>query len=101
MEKKRADRWNECVILLQKNMRRFITRIHYMRTKDLAQRLQQVARQKVGKRKLELLRQERAVVVIQKYCRGFLARKQLQKKRDFILHLQAGMLHKRMIKHRC
>ncbi|KAI9257981.1 P-loop containing nucleoside triphosphate hydrolase protein [Phascolomyces articulosus] len=95
MEKLRADRWNECVVLLQKNMRRFITRIRYLRTKDLAQRLQQVARKKVGQRKLELLRQERAVITIQKYARGFLARKQMERRRQFVVLLQAacrGML---------
>ncbi|KAI8137073.1 P-loop containing nucleoside triphosphate hydrolase protein [Fennellomyces sp. T-0311] len=90
MEKRRADRWNECVVLLQKNMRRFITRIRYMRTKDLAQRLQQVARKKMGMRKLELLRQERAVVSIQKYWRGYLARKQLETRRNFVTRLQAA-----------
>ncbi|KAI9488412.1 P-loop containing nucleoside triphosphate hydrolase protein [Zychaea mexicana] len=90
MEKLRADRWNECVVLLQKNMRRFITRIRYLRTKDLALRLQQVARKKMGQRQLELLRQERAVITIQKYARGFLARKQLERRRNFVTHLQAA-----------
>ena len=89
MEKLRADRWNECVVLLQKNMRRFITRIRYMRTKDLAQRLQNVARKKMGQHKLELLRKERAVVTIQKYVRGFLAKKQMERRRQFVVLFQA------------
>ncbi|KAG0174050.1 Myosin type-2 heavy chain 1 [Apophysomyces sp. BC1034] len=90
MEKLRTDRWNECAIILQKNMRRFIARIHYLRTKELVMKLQQIARQKMGVRKLELLRQEKAAVVIQKYWRRYIVRKRYLKQRALIVQLQAG-----------
>lgn len=90
MEKLRADRWNECVVLLQKNMRRFIVRLRYVRMKDLATRLQQVARRKVAIRKIDLLKKEQAVLAIQKYWRGYLARKRMEERRMFAVRLQAA-----------
>lgn len=91
MEKLRADRWNECVVLLQKNMRRFIQRLRYLRMKEITIKLQQVARMKMGKRKLELIKYDRAAVVIQKHCRTFLARRLMERRRSFVTHLQAAI----------
>lgn len=92
MEKLRADRWNECVVLLQKNMRRFMVRQRYLRMREITIRLQQVARKKYAIRKLELLRQEKAVIAIQKYWRGYLARKRMAQQRAFVTRLQAGKI---------
>ncbi|KAI8072331.1 P-loop containing nucleoside triphosphate hydrolase protein [Gongronella butleri] len=91
LEKMRADRWNECTILLQKNMRRFITRIRYLRMKDLSLRLQQVARKQVAKRQLVHLRHEKSAVMIQSQIRGYLARDRQRKTVEFIVHLQAAV----------
>lgn len=90
MEKLRADRWNECTVLLQKNMRRFITRIRYVRMKDLALRLQQVARRKMALRNMDLIRQNNAAVVIQSLVRGHLARQKEKRQAEFVTYLQAG-----------
>ncbi|KAI9303935.1 P-loop containing nucleoside triphosphate hydrolase protein [Cunninghamella echinulata] len=98
MEKLRSDRWHECTVLLQKNMRRFITRIRYIRMKEVVLRLQQVARKKVAIRKMELIRENNAAVVIQSAVRGFLARQKQKKTIEFIVRLQAasrGLLAKR------
>ncbi|ORX48771.1 hypothetical protein DM01DRAFT_1338431 [Hesseltinella vesiculosa] len=89
LEKLRADRWNECTILLQKNMRRFITRIRYLRMKDLSLRLQQVARRKVGQRQLLHLKHDKVATVIQAQVRGFLARQRQKKIIAFITNIQA------------
>ncbi|KAI7867641.1 P-loop containing nucleoside triphosphate hydrolase protein [Spinellus fusiger] len=91
MEKLRADRWNECAILLQKNMRRFVIRLRYLRMKDITLMLQQVARRKMAKVLLERKRQEKAVVMIQSQCRAFLARKRMERQHTFIVHLQAAI----------
>ncbi|KAI8097679.1 P-loop containing nucleoside triphosphate hydrolase protein [Halteromyces radiatus] len=90
LEKLRADRWNECTVLLQKNMRRFITRIRYVRMKELALRLQQVARKKVAQRNMELIRQNNAAVVIQAHVRGYLARQKQKRTLAFVISLQAA-----------
>jgi myosin-5 len=90
MEKLRADCWNECTVLLQKNMRRFITRIRYVRMKELALRLQRIARKKVALHNMQLIRQNNAVVVIQAHVRGFVARQQQKRHLNFVVNLQAG-----------
>lgn len=71
-------------------MRRFIVRLRYVRMKDLATRLQQVARRKVAIRKIDLLKKEQAVLAIQKYWRGYLARKRMEERRMFAVRLQAA-----------
>ncbi|KAI9315178.1 P-loop containing nucleoside triphosphate hydrolase protein [Dichotomocladium elegans] len=91
LEKRRADRFNECAVLIQKNMRRYLARQHYLQTKIITLRLQRVARMKMGMRKLELLRQERAAVVIQKYMRGHLGRKRVDARRNFVTRVQAAI----------
>ncbi|CAO0801374.1 unnamed protein product [Mucor circinelloides] len=90
LEKCRRERWDECTILLQKNMRRFIVRIGYLRKLDLISRLQRVARQKMGVRKLELARQEIAAIKIQTEWRRYIQRKRYLKQRAFVIHLQAA-----------
>jgi myosin-5 len=92
LEKLRADRWNDCAILLQKNMRRFIIRIRYLRMRDLALRLQSIARKKVGQAKLQLLREEKAAILIQKNWRRYITRKRYVAHREFIIHLQNAVL---------
>ncbi|KAF7730180.1 Myosin type-2 heavy chain 1 [Apophysomyces ossiformis] len=90
MEKLRSDRWNECAVVVQKNVRRYIVRIRYLRIREMVTKLQQIARQKMGLRKLEKLRQERAAVVIQKYWRRYIVRKRYLRQRALIIQLQAG-----------
>ncbi|CEP06860.1 hypothetical protein [Parasitella parasitica] len=90
LEKCRRDRWNECTILLQKNMRRFIVRIGYLRKLDLISRLQRVARQKVGAKRLQLARQDKAALKIQTEWRRYIQRRRYLRQKDFVVHLQAA-----------
>ncbi|KAI7906682.1 P-loop containing nucleoside triphosphate hydrolase protein [Cokeromyces recurvatus] len=89
LEKCRRERWDQCTILLQKNMRRFIVRINYLRKLELIQRLQRVARQKYGKRKLELAKQNKAAIKIQTCWRRYSQRQKYLKQRDVIIRFQA------------
>ncbi|KAI7868484.1 P-loop containing nucleoside triphosphate hydrolase protein [Spinellus fusiger] len=91
MEKLRSDRWNQCATFVQKNARRFITRIKYLRMQTIVLKLQQIARQRAGVQKLVLLRQERAAVVVQKYWRGYLARQWYKKQLAFVVNLQTAV----------
>ncbi|KAI8990068.1 P-loop containing nucleoside triphosphate hydrolase protein [Pilobolus umbonatus] len=90
LDKCRRERWDECTILLQKNMRRFIVRINYLRKLELIARLQRVARQKYGMYQLEMMRKEKAAIVIQKEWRRYIQRKRYLQQRAFIIHLQAA-----------
>ncbi|KAG1221439.1 hypothetical protein G6F68_020925 [Rhizopus microsporus] len=56
-------------------MRRFIVRIRYLRMLDLISRLQRVARQKMGVKKLEVARQTKAAIKIQTEWRRYIQRK--------------------------
>ncbi|KAI8991579.1 P-loop containing nucleoside triphosphate hydrolase protein [Mycotypha africana] len=91
LEKLRSDRYNECAILLQKNMRRFIYRTRYVRTKELTVQLQCLARKKAAQNKMQLLRKEKAAIIIQKNWRTYLARRAFLSKLAFILKLQTAI----------
>ena len=90
LEKLRSDRYNECAILLQKNMRRHIYRTRYVRMRNLAITLQCVARRKVAQAKLQSFREHKAAVTIQSCWRRYVARKQYLATQQFILKLQTG-----------
>lgn len=96
MEKRRADRFNECAVLIQKNMRRYIARRDYLLMKDITLRLQQIARKNMGMRNLLLLRQERVVLLIQTHARGYLAKRRMDKQRNFLSRVQAGKDYQKM-----
>ncbi|RCI05232.1 Myosin type-2 heavy chain 1 [Rhizopus stolonifer] len=87
LEKCRRERWDECTILLQKNMRRFIVRINYLRKLELISRLQRVARQKMGVRKIELAKQAIAATKIQTEWRRYIQRKRYLKQPAAKAHL--------------
>ncbi|KAI8333990.1 P-loop containing nucleoside triphosphate hydrolase protein [Chlamydoabsidia padenii] len=91
MEKRRADRFNECATLLQKYMRRFICRTRFLRMRTLAINLQAVIRQRMARTKLVELREYRASLLIQTNWRRFMARKQYMQKQKFVLQLQTAI----------
>ncbi|KAI9017941.1 P-loop containing nucleoside triphosphate hydrolase protein [Phycomyces nitens] len=91
MEKLRADRWNECAILLQKNMRRFVIRLRYLRMKEITMMIQQVARKKVAQAVLAHKRQEKVMIMIQSQCRAFLARKRMARQQNFVIRVQTAI----------
>ncbi|KAG1310438.1 hypothetical protein G6F64_004558 [Rhizopus arrhizus] len=90
LEKCRRERWDECTILVQKNAKRLIVRIQYLRKLDLISRLQRVGRQKMGVRKLEIARQTKAVVKIQAEWRRYNQRKRFLRQCAFIVQLQTA-----------
>ncbi|KAG2220418.1 hypothetical protein INT45_000643 [Circinella minor] len=91
MEKLRADKFNASATLLQKNVRRFIYRSRYVHMKELALRLQCVARQKTAAAQLQTLREQKAAIQIQTQWRRFSARKAYIQKQQFIVHLQSAI----------
>lgn len=90
MEKLRSDRLNACATMIQKNIRRFLARLHYTRIQKMVVLLQSVARKRVAQRELELLRREKAAILIQKNWRRYVARKKYLQTRAFIISTQAG-----------
>ncbi|CAO3608268.1 unnamed protein product [Mucor hiemalis] len=90
LEKLRSDRFNECAIMLQKHMKRFIYRTRYVRTKELTVKLQCIARRKVALCKMQSLREEKAAIAIQKNWRRYTARKEFLSKQSFVLKLQTA-----------
>lgn len=76
--------------MVQKNAKRLIVRIQYLRKLDLISRLQRVGRQKMGVRKLEIARQTKAVVKIQAEWRRYNQRKRFLRQCAFIVQLQTA-----------
>lgn len=93
LEKIRTDRYDACATVLQKNIRRYVYRHRYVRMRDLAIKLQCLARKKSAEKKLLVLRQEKAAIVLQKNFRRFIVRKEYLAKKDFVVKLQAGKLY--------
>ncbi|KAI9492810.1 P-loop containing nucleoside triphosphate hydrolase protein [Zychaea mexicana] len=91
LEKLRADRYNECAVLLQKNIKRYIYRTRYVRMQSLAIGLQCVARRKVAQTKLQSFRERKAAITIQSCWRRYVARKQYLATQQFILQLQTAI----------
>lgn len=94
LEKLRSDRFNECAVILQKHMKRYIYHLRYVRMKQLAIQIQCVARRKVALTKIQHLREERAAVLVQKNWRRYIARKEYLAKMAFISKLQTGKFHR-------
>lgn len=90
LEKLRADRWNECAIVLQKNIRRYIYRSRYLRIRELALKLQCVARTRIATRVLQQMRQNKAAISIQTSWRRHSARKQYLAQRRAAVKIQTG-----------
>lgn len=90
MEKLRSDRLNASATMIQKNIRRFLARRHYLKIQQMILMLQSIARSKVAVREMELLRKEKAAIVIQKHWRRYIARKKYLQTRVFIIQTQAG-----------
>lgn len=90
MEKLRSDKLNSCATMIQKNVRRFLARLRYLRVQKMALMLQSIARRRVAVREMELLRREKAAIVIQKNWRRYIARKKYLQTRAFIVQTQAG-----------
>ncbi|KAJ1559801.1 Myosin type-2 heavy chain 1, partial [Cladochytrium tenue] len=88
LERLRSERLRECVVCIQKNIRRLITRKRYLRMRAAAIKIQTAWR---AYRARELFRAERerlAAIKIQKYARRWLAMKRLRKSREAAVRIQ-------------
>ena len=88
LEKLRSDRFDACATVLQKNIRRFVYRHRYLRMKDMAIKLQCLARKLIAKKSLKTLQEEKAAIIIQKNFKRYAARKIYLQKKDFAIKLQ-------------
>lgn len=72
-------------------MRRFIYRSRYLHMRDLALRLQCVARQKIAKSSMQFLLQSKAALRIQTQWRRYTARQHYIQQRQFIVLVQTAI----------
>ncbi|KAI9264410.1 P-loop containing nucleoside triphosphate hydrolase protein [Sporodiniella umbellata] len=89
LEKCRRERWDASTILIQKNAKRFLARRRYVEALTLIDKLQRVARQKVGLLRLAMARKTKAAVRIQAAWRGWRERQRYLNQCRFIARLQA------------
>lgn len=89
LEKLRADRLNECVTLIQKNMLRHMHQKRYVDLRRSTVLLQSAWRVKVARMQLQRLRNERAAIVLQKNVRSLLMQKQFQRARASVITIQS------------
>ena len=90
MEKLRADRWNECAIVLQKNIRRYIYRSRYLRIREMTLKLQCVARTRIAIKALQRMHENKAAIAIQTNWRRHNARKQYVAQKHAAVKIQTG-----------
>ncbi|CAO3633816.1 unnamed protein product [Cunninghamella blakesleeana] len=93
LEKLRSDKFNESATLLQKNIRRFISRRKHLRIQRLILQLQAIARQKAAVKKIKDLKDKKAATLIQTQWRRYIARKKYLARQQFILRLQTAIRH--------
>jgi len=101
-EKLRTERLRQCVVLVQKNARRFIYQKHYVETKKAALYVQNAIRRKVAQIKCREIRENLAAITIQKYARGFLARKAYLQQRESAIAIQTqirGYMARKQLNH--
>nr|KAJ3417910.1 Myosin type-2 heavy chain 1 [Polyrhizophydium stewartii] len=88
IEKLRSDRFRECVIIIQKNMRRLLYQNRYRRMRKAAIRIQATVRGFQARMLVRSMRQKAAAIIIQKYARRFIARRRFLRVRRAIVRIQ-------------
>ncbi|KAI9141921.1 putative class V myosin [Paraphysoderma sedebokerense] len=88
LEKLRSDKLNQCVTLIQKNIRRFIARRKYLRLRKAAVKIQSLIRGKVARNQAKSIRQTKAATTIQKYWRGYYQREAYKTTRNAAIAIQ-------------
>ncbi|KAI8921479.1 P-loop containing nucleoside triphosphate hydrolase protein [Entophlyctis helioformis] len=88
IEKLRSDRFRECVIIIQKNMRRLVAQNRYRRQRQAAITLQKYVRGHQARMKYKKMRETKAAITIQKYVRGWLARRNYRKTKQSVVKIQ-------------
>jgi len=98
LEKLRADRLRHCCIIIQKQVRAFICRKKYLRKVKAVQCIQRWARGFVARRRVYHIRRNKAATTIQRHVRGWLKRTQFRRTQRCVLGLQTrarGLLARR------
>ncbi|XP_018563166.1 unconventional myosin-Va isoform X1 [Anoplophora glabripennis] len=88
LEKLRAEKLKRCCIMMQKTVRSFIWRKKYLRIKKSTLLIQRYSRGFLARRLASNLRRERAAKTIQRYVRGWAKRVQYQRLRQCITGIQ-------------
>ncbi|GJQ86816.1 Myo5 [Trypoxylus dichotomus] len=78
LEKLRADKLMRCCIIVQSTIRTFIWRRKYLRMQNAIYNIQRYARGYLARRRADNLRRNRAAVTIQRYFRGWTKRTQFK-----------------------
>ncbi|KAI9338461.1 P-loop containing nucleoside triphosphate hydrolase protein [Obelidium mucronatum] len=89
LEKQRSEKLRYCVVLIQKNIRRFVYRQEFLRKKAAAIVIQTAFRGYLARKQYKEEREARAAVVIQTAYRRYTAMKALRKKLDAIILIQS------------
>ncbi|KAM7342647.1 dilute class unconventional myosin isoform 2-T2 [Cochliomyia hominivorax] len=95
LEQIRANLRKKYITIIQSVIRRFICRKRYLRLKYTALGIQRFARGYLARQKAQLIREQRAAIVISKYARGWLCRRRYVRLRRSICGIQQyarGML---------
>ncbi|KAJ9582514.1 hypothetical protein L9F63_003128, partial [Diploptera punctata] len=98
LEKLRADKLRQCCIIIQKQVRAFICRKKYLRKHRATRCIQRYARGFMARRRVYHIRRNKAAICIQRHIRGWVKRTQFRKTKLCILGLQArarGLLARR------
>ncbi|KAH6577051.1 hypothetical protein BASA50_008601 [Batrachochytrium salamandrivorans] len=90
IEKLRSDRFRECVIIIQKNMRRLLYQNQYRRMRKAAIVIQTAVRGYRARALCKTMRQTSAAIVIQKFARGYISQRSYQKTRRAVLKIQTA-----------
>ncbi|ORY48368.1 myosin-2 [Neocallimastix californiae] len=101
-EKLRTERLRQCIVLVQKNARRFVYQRRYNETKKAALFVQNAIRRKVAQLKCREIRETQAAITIQRYTRGFLAKKHYQQQRESAIAIQTqirGYMARKQLNH--
>lgn len=89
LEQIRAERRKRYVIVVQSLVRRYVYQKRYKMTRAAVLGIQRYARGMLARRRVQVVREERAAVVIQRHVRGWLQRTHYQRTRSCIARLQA------------
>lgn len=88
LEKLRSDKLLRCCITMQSTIRAFICRKKYLRIINSVHNVQRYARGYLARRKAQDIRRNRAAIVIQKYVRSYNEKKRYQQIKDTVYGLQ-------------
>lgn len=88
LEKLRAEKLKKCCIIVQSQLRAFIHRKKYLKLRTAILNLQRYSRGFLARRKATELRQTKAAITIQRYVRGWVKRAQYKRLQYCILRLQ-------------